>query len=563
MKRCFFVLAGVTLLASLSSAIDVAEDEVRKAPAVDFINYDGPRELQFDADQVRDIGRFLEAELARGGGQARYARKYSAIHVFDPAMLPRLGADIIVLEPGALADHINTIRYVLAGFLEAGYRYTAADAALLAVFVTYYNAAHRGDIPYFNGVYQPGVLSSITAANAGLARSYLEWAGASRILIPLTERAAARAPGALDTSALTDKRVTEELQKREDRGVPERKGMVELKEREAGQAEKEAAAQRAAVERQKQAIASEQKALDEQKKAAADAQAAAEQDRRRAAQTADAAGRARREQEAAAKAAEAAAAQKELAARQQQLEQKKAEAAQGEAAAAKAEAKVEEKKAEIAQEKAEVKRDERIVEAQKNPEKIVSELEAKEQELANVGQPVAKNRLYYLKVTNYLNDGHYANELFAIDALTGELLYKAPERPDIAGHQYIVVSDGPDKGVVVLTYQGGDNREAHFLTLLDLDTLKPTKVGSNSIFHRSFVEKRGDFFYAVELKGGDDYRLGKYDAELRQVAESADRIDPDTVFHIYGDLIFVNSASKKVLVLKAADLSKVRELALP
>ena len=48
----------------------------------------------------------------------------------------------------------------------------------------------------------------------------------------------------------------------------------------------------------------------------------------------------------------------------------------------------------------------------------------------------------------------------------------------------------------------------------------------------------------------------------RQVAESAERIDPDTVFHIYGDLIFVNSPSKSVLVLKVADLSKVRELAL-
>ncbi len=73
MKRCFFVLVGVTLLASLSSAIDVAEDEVRKAPAVDFINYEGPR----DASVRRGRGaghRPLpgpRAEPGRGAGALR------------------------------------------------------------------------------------------------------------------------------------------------------------------------------------------------------------------------------------------------------------------------------------------------------------------------------------------------------------------------------------------------------------------------------------------------------------------------------------------------------------
>ena len=117
-----------------------------------------------------------------------------------------------------------------------------------------------------------------------------------------------------------------------------------------------------------------------------------------------------------------------------------------------------------------------------------------------MGQPIAKNRLYYLKVKTYLADGHYANELYAIDALSGEVLYKAPERPNIAGHQYTVLADGPDQGVLVLTHQG-DNREAHYLTLLDLDTLKPTRIGSNAIFHRSFVEKRGDFVLCHRLQG--------------------------------------------------------------
>lgn len=536
MRRCALVAASAALLAGMAFAIDVAEDEFRGTAAVEFINYEGPREQQFDAEAVRDIGRGLAAEILRGSAASRYGRKYSALHLFDPAMPQRLGADIVTLEPAAMADHINTVRYILAGFLETAYRYSAADARLLAVFVTYYNAVHRGDIPYFSGVYQPRVLENLTAATAGLARRYSEWAGASRILIPLTEKAGSRGPGALDTSALTDKRVVEELRKREDRGVEERKDMVALKEREAAAAGQETADKRAALEREKAAAAAGQKSLDEQKKAASEADRTATRTE-----------------------AEIARARDEQAAQQKAIDEKKAEAARKEAEVAREEAKAQAKKEEIAQDKAEVKRDERIAEARKDPEKIVSELESKEAELARMGQPIAKNRLYYLKVKTYLSDGHYANELYAIDALSGELLYKAPEKPHIAGHQYTVLAEGPNKGVLVLTHQD-DGRESHYLTLLDLDTLKPTRMGSNAIFHKSFVEKRGDFFYAIDFRGDGDFRLGKYDTELKQVAESAERIDPDTVFHIYGDLVFVNSPSKKVLVLKAADLSKVREL---
>ena len=184
-----------------------------------------------------------------------------------------------------------------------------------------------------------------------------------------------------------------------------------------------------------------------------------------------------------------------------------------------------------------------------------------EAELARMGQPVARNRLYYLKVNRYLSDGHYANSLFAIDALTGELLYKAPERPNIAGHQYYVLAEGPVPGVLVLTHSG-DHREAHYLTLLDLDTLEPVKTGENAIFHRSFIEKRGEFFYAVNFLGEKDFRLGKYDMELRLVAESADPIDENTVFHVFGDFVYVNSPGGKVLVLSSADLSRTRELEL-
>ena len=66
------------------------------------------------------------------------------------------------------------------------------------------------------------LVAELEAETVGLARSYRDWAGATQIVIPLTDDT--RSPGALDTSALGDEQVVQELQQRDDRGVEERTG---------------------------------------------------------------------------------------------------------------------------------------------------------------------------------------------------------------------------------------------------------------------------------------------------------------------------------------------------
>jgi len=181
----------------------------------------------------------------------------------------------------------------------------------------------------------------------------------------------------------------------------------------------------------------------------------------------------------------------------------------------------------------------------------------KEQALKEVAkrEPIAAGTLYYMKVNRYLTDGHYANDLYRISASTGEFFSKAPERPHIAGHQYDVV---PDRGVLVLTH--GEGREAHYLTLLDLVSLEPLTLGETEIYHKSFIERRGGFIYAINFKDDTDFRLGKYDEEtLELVAETRESIDKNTVFHMHESSIFVNRKDKRVLVLDAGDLT-VRNL---
>ena len=67
-----------------------------------------------------------------------------------------------------------------------------------------------------------------------------------------------------------------------------------------------------------------------------------------------------------------------------------------------------------------------------------------------------------------------------------------------------------------------------------------------------------DSYTLLNATLGVKFASGKASFSLR----GTNLLNQEVLQHIYGDLIFVNSPSKSVLVLRVADLSKVRELAL-
>jgi hypothetical protein len=250
---------------------------------------------------------------------------------------------------------------------------------------------------------------------------------------------------------------------------------------------------------------------------------------------------------------------------QEEIGEKKEEVETAKAEIAEAEKEVEEKKAEIERDRETIARDERLKEVEKaieeEPEKVAEQVVALEEERQTqpTREPIVGGKLYYLKVKKYLTDGHYANDLYIIDALTGEYIKKAPERPHIAGHKYEVIAG---EGVLVLT--DWTEKEAHYLTLLDLDTLEMLVVGSNDIYHLSFIERRADFVYAVVFHESEDCRLGKFNARtLELVKESEVQIDKNTVFHMSGNLIFVNSENKDMLVIESNTMEVKNTIQLP
>ena len=236
-----FLAAGAIL-----SAQTVAEDELRSVGGrtIEFINYVGPHARIASLDEIRGLGAALGRAVRAGATRAGSETRYAVIRVRDPQAPSGLDADIIILGRDAGVDHIRNLRHILGAYLEEAYGYSRSDGFLLATFLTVYNAVYRGDLAYFGKAYKPAVLTHLTAQNAGLSVRWDEWAGRSRIVLPISARAGT--PGRVDTGPITDKSVVESL--KEESGtaalperremvdhLPERREMVDLKEREVEQ----------------------------------------------------------------------------------------------------------------------------------------------------------------------------------------------------------------------------------------------------------------------------------------------------------------------------------------
>ncbi len=538
-KKTCLALAFALCALAMASGIGVDTQELKTATQkVEFVNFTGRHAVIETVDQIRGIGQALAAGAGRGESPALLGLKYSALHMPELKEAGRFGADIISIDRESRVDHIDNVRRVLSGYLEALYRYSRADADTLALFATYYNAVYRGNMTYFTAKYQSAVVAKLEPARAGLSTKYFEWPGATQVLIPLSE-AGGQVLGALNASELGSKAVVEQLQQQQDKGIAERQALVDLKAREA-----EAAKQ--AVEQERQQVAQAQAATAQAAEAAKQAKAEAE---RLAAQ-----GTAAEAQ----KAAETARQEAERLA-QQQAAQKAAE----EKLAADQQA-VAKREAEVAAEKQQIATDQVAVQAETQPERLAQTLEQKAADLAQREAEVAKReevaakgetdssiyggKLYYLKIKDYLTGGHYNNDMLIINATTGKLLYRSPEA-NICGRKFDIFSSG-----VVIIGHHGDHAAGHFLELLSLDDLSSKAVGADPVFYRGFVEVRDDFVYAI-INNPDGYYLGKYNAELKRVAISKDKIDGDSFVSFFGDLIYINREDKKILVLNREDLS--------
>lgn len=240
------VAAAFALFAA--SAIEVNESEIKatsqEAEKIQFENYAGPHTVIESADAIRNIGISLGSRIAEAPEEnATYdpAGKYTLVHAVstnaDSAAEEsgKFDADILVLNSTAGVDHINNLRRIVAGFVQAAYGYTADEADTLAIFVTVYNAVYRGEMGTFIEKYKNAVVEQLTESRAGLSTNWRDWAGGTQIVIPLGTSPDGT-PVGIDTSTISDENVIEALRKEDDHAIETREKLNDIKSRESGDA---------------------------------------------------------------------------------------------------------------------------------------------------------------------------------------------------------------------------------------------------------------------------------------------------------------------------------------
>jgi hypothetical protein len=516
------LLCGGLSFLGAQEAVNTAELEVGRSASVIFINYDGPPVRVETLEQIRSIG-FSPGTLVRNGAaRSGESNRYFVIHSVSGPEGTRLDADIFGLGVDAGVDHINNLRLIIQGYLEGAYAYAPRDAALLAEYITIYNAVFRGNWGYFSTRYKGPVVQHLTSEKAGISIRFDQWPGQTLMLVPLALGRAGTL-SAVDTSSLSSPRVVEEMRNQEDLGIERRRDMVDLMERESEEAEQRAVIQREQIAREEQRITQER------------AETAAEREQiareREAAQTAAASGQAT---PAETQQAEEALAEREAAAaeREEALDQREETLAEQREEAERTEEFAEQKAEEAQEQRQEIARDQQSV--------IVREQEQ---------QPPTPAGIIGVRITGTENS---LGRVVKVDADNGAELRSS-------GLSTVNARSLTQVGGRFLML-AGETREGQSITRLveiNPDTLEITRQGEDDIHPQSLIWVYNDKLYAIAGSGSSFY-LTRFNANLAREAQSSIPVHPYGSPNFQGDTILIQRGDGSVAILNTTNLTEKR-----
>jgi len=515
-RRILYIACAFLFMASPLFA-QVNQSEMQNLGPVEFINYEGPYSRIETRAQIRNIGYSLGQVIKAGSTRTGASNRYFVIHSISDPDGSKLDADIFGLGSDVGVDHIRNLRWIIQGYLEAAYEYTERDAALLAEYVTIYNAVYRGDMGYFGSRYKNPVMGNLSADKAGLAIRYDEWPGQTLIVIPLGTGVSGSL-SAIDTSAVSDSRVIEQLRQDPDMGIDQRKDMVDLKEREADEASQQAAITR-------DAISDEQQRIDSQRQAAQQQQQQAEAEQQRIAQDRQQPG----------------ADQQALDAQQQATDQQQQEAQQA---------------------LEQLDQDQQAVDAQKAEadsqdalaEQKTSEAQDERQQIAIDQQAIINQQPAPAPSTgvlgfSLLNPDNYLGRLVILDPGTGQEIKRSP-LTTVNGRTVNVVSNR-------IFAIAGENRGDGAIRLVEIspDTLEMLKQGDDDIASDSLLWVNGQDLYAI-TGTTDSNNLARFNTDFALQSRSAITVHPHaTILFSDGNLVTQRTDGSAVL-LNPSDLSE-------
>jgi hypothetical protein len=554
------LIAAVLFLALVPGifAQTVNREELEQNQAtVNFINYEGPHSRIDTIAQIRNIGYERGRTVKNGAARTGTANRYFVIHCVGDPDGDKFDADVFGLGVDVGVDHIRNLRLIIQGYLEGAYDYTASDAALLARYVTIYNAVFRGDWNFFGLRYKDVVVQNLEQGKEGLSIRWDEWPGQTLMVIPL----GTGIPGslsAIDTSGLTDPDVIAEMRSDEDRGIEDRQGMVDLKEREADEANQSATLQR-------EAIAEEEKNIERDREASALAQQRIEQEQRQAQQQRQEAQRQReeaqrRQQEAQRQREEAQQQQQEAAAAEQEAARQQQQADQTEQELARQQQENQQQQAEIAQREQAVdeakqeadatqqRADQKTQEAQQEREQIAQDqqelIDNSTGTIAAAASPAAKNALLGAGI---LQGNNSLGRLVRVDPSSGSTVQTS--RMNTLNTRTVILSGARIFAVAGINQGNGAIR----LVEISSDTLEMIKQGNDDISQNSLLWTNGGSLYAITTVNGKNY-LARFDNNLAKQAQSAAEVHPYASCIFQGDRVLTQGTNGSPLLLNGQTL---------
>ena len=557
-KRLLLGFLALMAVSAFALNVDEAEIATIEGRTIEFINYVGPHDRIDSAEEIREIGRAMGRAIAAGALRAGTAGRYLTIHAVDPALNQGLDADILVVGEGAYVDHVRNLRRIIGGYLETAYGYTPGDADTLALFVTIYNAVYRGNMTLFETRYKPVVTRELSSFNAGMSVRWDEWAGRSRIVIPLTARAGMAIIGAVDTTSITDGPTIDSLRAESPTGgLEERRDIVDIKERDVDQQKADLETERARVAAEEKALADEKARIEASRPVATTPATAPTTAPATTPATTQATTPATTPVTTPASTPATAGAAEDAAERGEDQDASIAvsERARAEEQAA-AEQAVAEREAKLAEEKAALKEKEEAVAAKE--EEIKEDRLAIAQEQKDVIQTEvstgAEREARATALFELMDPNQPLARIVLVDLQTGARLRRSeintlrPATITDVGNAWVAVAGQPSA-------TGGAVRLVR-VTKADYSDLKQ---GSDDVFADTMIWNYGPSIYAVTRKGSD-WVIGRFDPATLELKATSVPVSRWTFLSEGGGRLVAQGEAGNFLVLDATALSTVTEI---
>jgi glycine/D-amino acid oxidase-like deaminating enzyme len=124
----------------------------------------------------------------------------------------------------------------------------------------------------------------------------------------------------------------------------------------------------------------------------------------------------------------------------------------------------------------------------------------------------------------------------------------------IRGRTYFFLRDT----ILVVANEAGASSPAR-LFALDPLSLKAVRQSAEEVYPQTAVLIQGGSIYAV-IAGGGQYRLARFDGELRLAATSPVPVDRDSSLSLFENRLLVNAEDRSVLFLDRIDLRQIGAL---